>query len=277
MFFIVCALHCEATPLISALSLRKDNAACPYDTFFSEDNSCVLVISGTGPIAGASATTYLLTLFRFTQGQDFLMNFGSCAGKAPGLYLINKITEDTTGRDFYPDMLYDLSSCGLPASKEKALVTVDHVVDSLPDTDSLYEMEAAGIFQAASRFIPPHRMLFLKYVSDSGADDPKQITREHLTNCAMEHVSTVLSVFDKLKDAVEDAPSIDMDLFLTSVHAFCASETMQHELRQLFTYAAAADIPISEILDSFYESGALPASSKRDGKAVLDELRKRLI
>ena len=61
MFFIVCALSAEAKPLISALSLRRDNHVCPYDTFFAEDSSSVLVISGMGTVAAASATTYLLT------------------------------------------------------------------------------------------------------------------------------------------------------------------------------------------------------------------------
>ena len=71
-------------------------------------------------------------------------------------------------------MLYDLSSCGLSLSSEKALVTVPKVIASLPDPELLYEMEAAGIFLAASRFCPPHRMFFLKYVSDSGEEDPKK-------------------------------------------------------------------------------------------------------
>ena len=116
MFFIVCALSAEAKPLISALSLRRDNHVCPYDTFFAEDSSSVLVISGMGTVAAASATTYLLTRFCFHPGKDILINFGSCAGKAPGIHLVNKIHDEVTGRDFYPDMLYDLSSCGLPLS-----------------------------------------------------------------------------------------------------------------------------------------------------------------
>ena len=53
MFFIVCALSAEAKPLISALSLRRDNHVCPYDTFFAEDSSSVLVISGMGTVAAA--------------------------------------------------------------------------------------------------------------------------------------------------------------------------------------------------------------------------------
>ena len=76
MFFIVCALHAEARPLIAALSLRKDNFVCPYETWFAEDSSTVLVISGMGTIEAAAATSYLLTRFRFKKHLDFLINFG---------------------------------------------------------------------------------------------------------------------------------------------------------------------------------------------------------
>ena len=148
MFYFVCALYAEARPLISALSLRKDAFSCPYDTYFSEDSSVVLAISGTGPIAGAASASYLLTRFGFR----------------------NKITDAMSGRTFYPDMLYDLSSCGLPSSSEKALVTVPRAVSSFGDPSSLYDMEASGIYQAASHVLSPHRVLFLKYVSDSGVD-----------------------------------------------------------------------------------------------------------
>ena len=119
MLFIVCALSCEAKPLISALSLRKDNFACPYDTFFSTDSSVVLTVSGMGTVLAASATTYLLTRFGFSPEKDFLINFGSCAGKEPGFHLINRITDEATGRSFYPDMLYDLPPVVFPLPRKK--------------------------------------------------------------------------------------------------------------------------------------------------------------
>lgn len=277
MFFIVCALSAEAKPLISALSLRRDNQVCPYDTFFAEDSSSVLVISGMGTVAAASATTYLLTRFGFHPGKDILINFGSCAGKAPGIHLVNKIHDEVTGRDFYPDMLYDLSSCGLPLSSEKALVTVSKVVASLEDPDLLYEMEASAVFQAASRFVPPHRMIFLKYVSDSGTDDPKKITSALLTKGAEKHISTVISVLDHLKDVTEEDGAIDEDLFIGTALDLHLSETMRHELHQLFVYAKTEGIDMEKLLSKLEEEGKIPAGSKREGKEVLDVIRQRLI
>lgn len=277
MLFIVCALSCEAKPLISALSLRKDNFACPYDTFFSTDSSVVLTVSGMGTVLAASATTYLLTRFGFSPEKDFLINFGSCAGKESGFHLINRITDEATGRSFYPDMLYDLSACGLPASSEKALVTVSKVVASLKDPNVLYEMEASAIFLAASRFVPPHRMIFLKYVSDSGTDDPKKITSSMLQDGAEKQVSKVLAVLEHLKTIVEDDYAIDEDLFLNTFLNLRASETMRHELRQLFRYAKAEGLDMEKLLSDLEKEGLYPVNSKREGKEVIDVIRQRLI
>lgn len=277
MFYIVCALAAEARPLISALSLRKDDHACPYDTYFSEDSTCVLVLSGMGNVAASSAASYLLTRFGFRPDRDFLLNFGSCAGSIPGLYLIHKITDEVTGRVFYPDMLYDLSSCGLPLSSEKALVTVPKVISSLPDPDLLYEMEASGIFQAASRFCPPHRMIFLKYVSDSGEEDPKNITSALLTERAMEQLPHVLSVLEYL--GKEECPEelIDEDLYISTCLGLRLSETMRHELRQLFFYAKASGQDIESILSGLASEEKIPARSKKEGKEVLNVIRDRLL
>ncbi len=277
MFYIVCALAAEARPLISALSLRKDDHACPYDTYFSEDSTCVLVLSGMGNVAASSAASYLLTRFGFRPDRDFLLNFGSCAGSIPGLYLIHKITDEVTGRVFYPDMLYDLSSCGLPLSSEKALVTVPKVISSLPDPDLLYEMEASGIFQAASRFCPPHRMIFLKYVSDSGEEDPKNITSALLTERAMEQLPHVLSVLEYL--GKEECPEelIDEDLYISTCLGLRLSETMRHELRQLFFYAKASGQDIESILSGLASEEKIPARSKKEGKEVINVIRDRLL
>ena len=275
MLFIVCALHCEAKPVIEALGLKRDTDSNPFE-IYSSDRYC-LILSGMGVINASSAVTYLLTKHRFDNHTDMLVNFGSCAGKDPGLYLINKITDSATGRDYYPDLLYDLSSYGLPITAEKALVTSYHVVSDLEYPDKLYEMEAAAVFSAASRFVSPHRMVFLKFVSDQGVDDPKEITPAHLTACAATHTPALLEVFGALSLMTEPVTSIDEALFQKTCEELRASETMMHQLRSLFTYAEVSGQDLKPILSSFHEEGRLPSGSKREGKAVLDELRKQLL
>ncbi len=277
MFYIVCALPIEAKSLVLPLSLRKDQFSCPYETYLSEDHSCVLVVSGPGAIAASAATTYLLTRFGFKKDQDFLLNFGSCAGKKDGLYLIHQIIDQATNRTFYPDMCYDLSASGLTYSEERAITTSYQVVSSIEDPDMLYDMETSGIYQAASRFVPPHRMVFLKFVSDAGISEAGQLTPAALKVCADTHASTVLKVMKLLTAACTPAPTFDETLFTQTVCDLCASETMSHELRQLFRYALTSDQDIASLLQSMKQEGKLPVSSKKEGKVVLHEIRQHLL
>ncbi|MBO4687772.1 MAG: hypothetical protein J5636_04600 [Clostridiales bacterium] len=275
MLFIVCALHCEAKPVIETLGLKRDRSSNAFE-IYSSDRYC-LIVSGMGVIHASSAVTYLLTKNRFDNHTDMLINFGSCAGKEPGLYLINKITDSATGRDYYPDLIYDLSSYGLPITSERALVTSYQVVSGLEDPDTLYEMEAAAVFSAASRFVSPHRMVFLKFVSDQGVDDPKKITSEYLTECASSYTPALLEVFGALSLMVEPVTSFDEALFEKTCEELCASETMKHQLRNLFTYAEVSGQDLAVLLSSLHEEGKLPTNSKREGKVVLDEIRNQLL
>ena len=138
-------------------------------------------------------------------------------------------------------------------------------------------MEASAIFLAASRFVPPHRMIFLKYVSDSGTDDPKKITSAMLQEGAEKQVSKVLAVLEHLKTIVEDDYAIDEDLFLNTFLNLRASETMRHELRQLFRYAKAEGLDMEKLLSDLEKEGLYPVNSKREGKEVIDVIRQRLI
>ena len=277
MLYIVCALPIEAKSLVLPLSLRKDQFSCPYETYLAEDHSCVLVVSGPGAIAASAATTYLLTRFGFKNDQDFLLNFGSCAGEKGGLYLIHKIIDQATSRTFYPDMCYDLSVSGLTLSDARAVTTCYQVVSSLEDSDMLYDMEASGIYQAASRFVPPHRMVFLKFVSDAGIVEAGQLTPEALKMCADTHATTVLKVMNTLRAACTPIPTFDEALYNQTALDLCASETMSHELRQLFRYALTSDQDMENLLQTMKQDGKLPVSSKREGKVVLDEIRQHLL
>ena len=114
------------------------------------------------------------------------------AEKVDSLYHIHRITDAATKRDFYPDMLLNT---GLP---EASLITgaklltardmrseveaqrdvkfrQDTPDDAAPGTladrlaaPRLYDMEAAAVYQAASMFLGPHQMNFLRIVTDDG-------------------------------------------------------------------------------------------------------------
>lgn len=162
------ALHAEARPVIERFRLKQD-ASSGLPVFRRDE--VWLTVTGTGSMKSAIATTCLLT--RVERDEDtVLFNLGIAghtqkAGKGPVLvgdrFLANKITERSTGRSFYPDLL-----ARTPLA-ESAVTTVERPLDRADAgtvEPGLADMEAAGFYQAAATFLPPHRIGCVKVVSD---------------------------------------------------------------------------------------------------------------
>ena len=133
MIYIFTALFCEAAPLIRAWNLKKTEKNLKWDVYVDEEKTRCLVITGVGPIASAAAVSAVFTKFEAAK-RDVMINIGTCcviAGKTPSertkigdILLINKLTDGTTGRDFYPDM----NVTG--EIKESAITSVTEVISA---------------------------------------------------------------------------------------------------------------------------------------------------
>ena len=166
MIHIFTALYPEAKPLIQALSLKKRATQTHYQQFLSEEGDLSLTITGVGPLQAAAVTASVLTDYD-AGAQDQLLSLGTAARLTTcpaSMYHVNKITEAATMRDFYPDMLLNT---GLP---EASLITGAKLYTKQESgyAADLYDMEAAAIYQAASMFLGPHQMNFLRIVTDDG-------------------------------------------------------------------------------------------------------------
>ena len=162
------ALHAEARPVIERYRLKQDASfALPV---FRRDEVW-LTVTGTGRMKSAIATTFLITKTE-NREKAVIFNLGIAGhtqkgGEGPvtvgDRFLAHKITEQGTGRSFYPDLL-----ARTPLA-ESAVTTVDVPLDRA-DADGvdrgLVDMEAAGFYQAAATFLPPHRIGCVKVVSD---------------------------------------------------------------------------------------------------------------
>lgn len=172
---LVIALHPEARPVIERYRLKQDASfALPV---FRRDEVW-LTVTGTGPMKSAIATTHLIASVRnrdeavLFNENAVLFNLGIAghtqqAGEGPvevgDRFLVNKITEQDTGRSFYPDLL-----ARTPLA-ESAVTTVERPLDRADAhgvEPGLVDMEAAGFYQAAAAFLPPHRIGCVKVVSD---------------------------------------------------------------------------------------------------------------
>ena len=313
MIHIFTALYPEAKPLIQALSLKKCAAQTHYQQFLSEEGDLCLTITGVGPLQAAAVTASVLTDYD-AGAQDQLLSLGTAARLTTcpaSMYHVNKITEAVTMRDFYPDMLLNT---GLP---EASLITGAKLYTKQESgyAADLYDMEAAAVYQAASMFLGPHQMNFLRIVTDDGltqeemetgmtvrtvtnaasgteskpavgteASAPRSLAA-HVTACVEQQVDTIVAVVDKLRaltaaeaaghQVLTENEQQLVDKLIADAHF---SKVMADECAQLIRYAALSELDWQPPIAALYAEGLVPTRDKRAGKIILERhLRARIL
>jgi hypothetical protein len=302
------------------------------------DRTIRVVITGVGAIAAATAVGSTAERY-FIGKEDMLLNFGVCAGvnvPCGDLYLCSKLTEVETGRTFYPDMLYrhpfgeaalvtgrsiwtgnredkmrlaegsgEAEAAPEPAATRNVLNSEEvKQPESRPQelATVLYDMEAAAIYQAASYYVGPHRMQFLKLVSDNGMDtdsneeiDACVVGQEHNTRVSPSSPTAIrqliqiheLEIFvyidqlialtgwetEKTK-SVSESNNPWFERLCADLHC---SKVMGDELWQQLYYQELSGNCYEKILQGMYEEGLLPCKDKREGKKCLEELKRRFL
>lgn len=298
MIYVMMALYQEAHGLIRELELKKNTAYAPFEVFDNESAGIRLVVTGVGEIAAAAATAAVCARDG-ADAADFLVNIGCCAagGCEPAdrdmdsgygaahaaqigdLYVCHKITEQATGKTFYPDILYR------HPWKERELVTGMQPLQRAAAHGALYDMEAAAVYQAGIRFFSPDRMSFLKVVSDSGVAGQERMTAETLAGLLEQHVKAVAGFLANLWKAADEEEALRSGGILQEDEAvleqiFAAlhcSQTMRASARQYITYATLTGYDWKVELEEWYARGLLPCKDRREGKVRLEELKQVLL
>ena len=282
MVYVFCAFYGECSGLIKHYNLKKRQTDKYYrfDVFENENQPVRIILTGQGSVMAAAAVSGAASFFGI-KAEDAIINVGTCAGDyEPGqVFICNKITEEATGRTFYPDMIL---RSGLP---ERGLVTVPVVINKpiheYVNKDShnmaLYDMEAAAIYQAANLYVGPHRMGLVKVVSDNGNIDG--LTPDFIKKLMAEAVDEIASY---------------VDMFVTDTHDMCRAEestqftnqlckdlhcskVMENQVRQLIKYLSLEGTDYMTYINRLYDEGRLPAHDKKNGKVCLDEIKRELL
>jgi hypothetical protein len=146
----------------------------------------------------------------------------------------------------------------------------------------LYDMEAAAIYQAASYYVGPHRMQFLKLVSDYGISQQFSPTairqlikaREPEILAYMDWLIALAQQETKKMKSVSENDNPWFERLCTDLHC---SKVMGDELRQQLYYEELSGNRYEEILQGMYAEGLLPCKDKREGKKCLEELKRRFL
>lgn len=274
MIYIFSAFYAEAKNIIDHYGLKKEKSPemVRFDVFANE--SIRLVITGIGEINAAAAVSNIGGAYGISP-DDEILNVGCGAGFSSdislgSIFLGNKLTEQMTGRTFYPDMLMKANF------RECEIVTVARVLNEGCDS-VVYDMEAAAVYQAAAFFVGPHRMHFIKLVSDAG----DRIDQSKITELFALQEDKICGYIDRLLSACADkAPMDDTQLSWNMDRLICdmrCSKVMGDQLAQLIKYCRLSGIDYKAVLDEYYTNGLLPCESKREGKKCLFELKQRLL
>ena len=280
MVYIFTATYYEASAWIAHFHLKKDTENFRFQTFSNEDAGICLTITGVGMVPAAVAVSSICTAFVPGQG-DFLINAGICAAVGAkkevvgNLFLCNKITEFTTGKTFYPDVLYR------HAFDEAELVTGAKPFEKgacEPEHFFLYDMEAAAVYQAGSYFFAPHQMIFFKIVSDNG--DAGSVTPEQVKRLIDLHIDALADYVQHLlaiaQEEEEKEPVPEAAIEKLCQDMYC-SVSMKASLQQHIRYCALAGIDYEDRIGKMYRENWLPCRNKREGKRCFEELKRQLL
>ena len=315
MVYVFCAFYGECSGLIKHYNLKKRQTDKYYrfDVFENENQPVRIILTGQGSVMAAAAVSGAASFFGI-KAEDAIINVGTCAGDyEPGqVFICNKITEEATGRTFYPDMILRSS---LP---ERELVTapvvirksIHEYVNKNSYDMALYDMEAAAIYQAANLYVGPHRMGFVKVVSDNG--DIEGLTPDFIKGLMAEAVDEIasyvdrfvtdagnwhndrLDAFDKLNSGKNSSIqqqhmehySLNDDMCRAEestqfTNQLCkdlhCSKVMENQVRQLIKYLSLEGTDYMTYINKLYNEGRLPAHDKKNGKVCLDEIKRELL
>lgn len=276
MIYIAVALTVEAKPLITYFKLKKDNEIKKYQVFKNEE--IILIITGSGMLQGAIAVTYVLGSLDIGE-EDIFVNLGICGAVKANIsigdiILCNKIINNSSKKNFYPDMLFKHKF------KEGALETFFHVVDKRMDLDKIQgeivDMEGAGICEAASLFFSQHQINIIKIVSDYLSTS--EITPEKVMKLIENNTGRIAEWLEERKkiyvenreiftsEEKENIKKIEENLKLT--------ESMHYEFIELMKYYKIQNKSIENIILKYSD---IKIKDKREGKINFERIRKEII
>lgn len=285
MITFITALYAEAKALLTEYNLKKLSEETRYQLF--EGDHIRLVITGTGMIPAATAVARHFAKYPPLSDEDIAVNLGVAGFSLPDsascrigdLFLVSKITEQITGRTFYPDFLYRHTFRRFP------LLTVPTVCEDYSTSveETLIDMEASALYQALLPHFSPDRMFFFKVISDIPGKMPK--TPVQPDALLAPHIRSILSFTETLHSDLQNhkfhTPALtEKEHILTESirKQLPLTETMSRELNRFIFYAKLSGAPLEHILEQYLTTlEGLCIRGKKQAMPHLDRLRELIL
>lgn len=225
MINFVAALASEARPLIEHYKLSSLQRAHGFRIYSSDVTR--LVVTGVGKVNAAAGTAYLAGFD--PHGDQAWLNIGIAGHRSLDVGTATfalKITDQATGRNWYPPQTLDMPGVGAHVT------TYDTPKVSYPE-EIVCEMEASAYYSVATRFSSGEVVQCYKIISDNKATSVSELTAGNVARLISDHVNEIDDIAQSLQDLTDQLPRSEgqyqFDQFVERWHFTVSQQVMLRE------------------------------------------------
>ncbi len=195
MLIWMCALHCEAKPVIDFYRLKKNTDSNAFDLYQLNDIACI--VSGIGDLNMAAACAWAAS--RFEHDNPCWINLGIAGHKSltPGTTLLaNQVYRKDNAQAIYTVPLVEhnfTSACVISLPGEQT--------DYHPD--AAYDMEAYAFLNSCRHFTMLELCASIKVISDN-ADNPPVRDKAHISQLFADNIQAIADYATRLQQVADN-------------------------------------------------------------------------
>ena len=223
---LVVALPCEAKPLVAHYRLKRRLREKAFPVY-ERDGLC-LTVSGIGKTAMAAAVAYSHMALG-AQRHAVWVNIGVAGHRTHAIghaYLAHKITDADSGRRWYPPWVFQ------PPCSSEYVCTVARPQPGYPEP-VLYEMEASGFYETATRFSTSELVQCVKIVSDNASSPAEQVNARQVAELIDHQVGLIDAVLQQLRTLAAPLCEAEPPLFEPFIERWHFTVQQQLQLKRL--------------------------------------------
>lgn len=193
MIHLVCALKCEAKPLLRHYQLVHQGNFGTFISYSSRESDLTLTITGPGPGNAAAGTEHAHARFASLRNEAWL-NIGIAGHRSIAVgeaVLARQIRDQSSNQVWTPEFNF------VPPCRTAELLTLTE-----PGTgydNRMVDMEAAGFYASASRYSTPPLIHALKIISDNAMQPANGLSATFVEKLIANRMQTINQLLDKLR------------------------------------------------------------------------------